>query len=278
MDRYEKTGYLHQDFKMFHLTDRGRRDYAFHYHDFHKLLLFLKGNVTYHVEGRAYALKPYDLVFVSAGEVHGPSVSEDEDYERIIIYISPEYAAASSRRPDDLSHCFREAARQHSNVLRPGNAPESRILSVLRELHLSYQTPDYAEELYRDTLFLELMILLNRSALRGDLPFLKDTHANEKILNILAYINGHLTEELSIEALCEQFYLSRYYLMHAFKTETGYTIGSYIATKRLLYARELILSGMPITEACFACGFRNYSTFSRAYKKQFGTPPRTLRS
>lgn len=277
MDRYEKTGYLHQDFKMFHLTDRGRQDYTFHYHDFHKLLLFLGGNVTYHVEGRSYALKPYDLVFVGAGEVHCPSVSEDADYERIIIYISPEYAATAGRS-DDLSHCFRQAAQQHSNVLRPDNVPENRILSVLKELQRTYQMPDYADELYRNTLFLELMILLNRSALRRDLPFLEDTHANEKILGILAYINEHLTEELSIEALCEHFFLSRYYLMHTFKTETGYTIGNYIATKRLLHARELILSGTPITEACFACGFRNYSTFSRAYKKQFSTSPRSLRS
>lgn len=278
MEHYEKTGYLHQDFKMFHLVDRGRQDYAFHYHDFHKLLLFLGGNVTYHVEGRSYALKPYDLVFVGAGEVHCPSVAEDADYERIIIYIAPEYTNASPGRSDDLSHCFRQAAQQHSNVLRLGNAPESRLLSVLKELHRTYQMPDYADELYRSTLFLELMILLNRSALRGDLPFLKDTHSNGKILSILAYINEHLTEKLSIESLCGHFFLSRYYLMHAFKTETGYTIGSYIATKRLLYARDLILSGTPITEACFACGFRNYSTFSRAYKKQFGTPPRSLRS
>ena len=54
--------------------------------------------------------------------------------------------------------------------------------------------------------------------------------------------------------------------MHTFKEQTGYSIGSYLSTKRLLLAIELILSGKPITDVCYECGFKNYSTFSRAYK------------
>lgn len=54
--------------------------------------------------------------------------------------------------------------------------------------------------------------------------------------------------------------------MHTFKEQTGYSIGSYLSTKRLLLAKELILSGKPITDVCYECGFKNYSTFSRAYK------------
>ena len=65
--------------------------------------------------------------------------------------------------------------------------------------------------------------------------------------------------------------------MHTFKEQTGYSIGSYLSTKRLLLAKELILSGKPITDVCYECGFKNYSTFSLAYKKCFGESPRDLR-
>ena len=44
---------------------------------------------------------------------------------------------------------------------------------------------------------------------------------------------NHLTEELSIDMLAKQFFMSKYYLMHAFKDETGYTIGH--ATGNILY-------------------------------------------
>ena len=43
--------------------------------------------------------------------------------------------------------------------------------------------------------------------------------------------------------------------MHTFKEQTGYSIGSYLSTKRLLLAKELILSGKPITDVCYKYGF-----------------------
>ena len=57
----------------------------------------------------------------------------------------------------------------------------------------------------------------------------------------------------------------------------GSTIGGYLLTKRLFLAKELIAAGTPITEVCYSCGFQNYSTFSRAYKKSFGESPRDYR-
>ena len=94
--------------------------------------------------------------------------------------------------------------------------------------------------------------------------------------NTVAYMNEHLTEDITVDSLAEHFFTSRYYLMHSFKEQTGYTIGNYLSTKRLLFARDLISSGTAVTDACFACGFHNYSTFLRAYKKQFGKSPREM--
>lgn len=72
MDSYEKTGYLTKPYKMFHITDKSKLDIPFHYHDFHKILIHIKGNVSYCIEGRNYKLQPYDIVLVNAGEVHRP--------------------------------------------------------------------------------------------------------------------------------------------------------------------------------------------------------------
>jgi AraC-like DNA-binding protein len=121
------------------------------------------------------------------------------------------------------------------------------------------------------------MICLNRAAVHDALTYMDTAAGNEKILSVLAFLNDHLTEDISIDSLSEQFFTSKYYLMHSFKEETGYTIGNYLTTKRLRYAKELIHDGVPVTQACFECGFKNYSTFSRAYKKNFGVSP-TLRS
>ena len=54
---------------------------------------------------------------------------------------------------------------------------------------------------------------------------------------ILRYILSHLEEDLTVETLSRQFFISRYYLMHRFKAVTGYTVHQYITQKRLLRAK-----------------------------------------
>ena len=48
---------------------------------------------------------------------------------------------------------------------------------------------------------------------------------------------------------------------------------TYLTQQRLIRARNLMNNGMRATEACYACGFRSYSSFTRAYGKHFGTTP-----
>ena len=90
---------------------------------------------------------------------------------------------------------------------------------------------------------------------------------------MVKYLNLHLTQRLSIDSLASQFYMSKYYMMRKFKAETGYTIHAYLNEKRLLLAKEQIAAGKNPSEIWEKCGFGDYSTFFRAYKKQFGVSP-----
>lgn len=278
MNSYEKAGYLHGNFKIFHLLDEKMRQIDFHFHDFHKVLIFLKGNVNYWIEGRSYELKANDIVFIHAGEVHRPILMDDSPYERIIIYISKDFLDTYQEKDNDLSLCLKEAHHSQSHVLRAPSFSTSRLGLVVRELEQSFHMEDYANELYHHILFLEFMIQLNRAAIHNSIEYITTSSANSKMIAVIDYLNEHLTDDISIDTIADTFYLSRYYLMHSFKEETGYTIGTYLTAKRLMLARQLIDEGMLITEACYACGFKNYSTFSRAYRKNFGCNPREHQS
>lgn len=274
MNNFEKLGYLDNDFKMFHIVDRQRKDFAYHYHDFNKIIIFLSGNINYSIEGKNYLLKPYDIVLVNAGEIHRPSVLDNSDYERIIIYVSTLFLNTYSEKDNDLNYCFQRAKEEHSNVLRIPSIDKSKLYQVCLELEHSFIDHAFAQELYQRILFLEFMIQLNRTALSNHINYLDSVIGNAKLLPILDYINEHLSEEITIDILSEYFYLSRYYLMHFFKEETGYTIGNYITEKRLLLAKSLVQNGNSITQACYQSGFKNYSTFSRAFKKAYNTIPK----
>ncbi|MCI5596565.1 MAG: AraC family transcriptional regulator [Lachnospiraceae bacterium] len=274
MEEYRKKGYLKSEFKMFHLVDEKRDEFSYHYHDFAKILIFLRGNVTYHIEGRTYPLEPYDIVLVQAGEVHKPVIEASCTYERIIIYVSPDFLSSLSDGDNDLRYCFVQANERNSHVIRIPSLKKSRLYQVCLQLYQAFSEEEYAASLYRKILFVEFMIHLNRAAIDNTADFMEMEGSNEKIVEVIRYLNGHLEEDISIDDLAQTFYLSKYYLMHRFKEETGYSIGHYLTLKRLLRARNLIQNGMPVTKACYESGFKNYSTFSRAYKKQFKTPPR----
>lgn len=273
MDTYMKKGYLNSEFRLFHLTDRETKEVEYHYHDFNKITIFIKGKVNYMIEGKSYDLKPYDIVLVNHNDIHRLKVDNSVLYERIIVYIAPGFIQAYKNKDYDLSFCFQRAAKEHSNVLRIPSLEKSSLFRSITRLEKSFSDDSYASGLYRQVLFLEFMIHLNRAALKNRLEFIDTDNCNAKIIHILDYINNHLSENLNIDILAEHFYISKYYMMRQFKQETGYTIGNYIAQKRLLLAKEMLLSGAPAAQVCYDCGYHDYSTFQRAYRKLFSESP-----
>ena len=282
MQDYQKKGYLVSDFRVFRLTDAKPKPIPFHYHDFHKIILFLGGNVDYVIEGKTYSLQPSDLIFVTAGEIHSPIFHPGSSpYERIVIYISPDFLARwqakSGREQADFAACFKQA-RETGSVMHQPPGTSHDLLYHVKKLEKTAHGDGFANELYTEILFVEFMILVNRSMAEHELSALENATYDPKIQEVLAYIGSHLSEPLSIEHLAAQAFLSKFYLMRKFKADTGYSLHQYIRSKRLLLARDLLKTDTPITEIASDVGFADYSTFSRAFRAMFHITPRKYRT
>ena len=264
----EKTGYLREDFRLFHINDRTKKDFSYHYHDFHKIIVFISGKVTYHIEGKAYHLKPRDILLVSQGAIHKPEIDPSVPYERYIFWIRDDLSC------QELNTCFQKANDRSFNLVRADSALQERLKDLLPEMEQTLQNKHFGDPVLRDALFMQFMIYINRIFLRtSSSPDKKAYSSDTQVEQLLKYINRNLSENLSIDQLAERFFLSKYHMMRKFKNETGYTIHNYITSKRLLMARSLISQGIPVMKAALASGFRDYTTFVRAYKKQFGKAP-----
>ena len=273
---YEKRGYLREDFRLFHLSGAMDEPVDWHYHTFHKIILFLSGRAAYGIEGKSYTLESGDLIVVPSGCIHRPELAPGAPYERVIVYISSEFLRASGTPGYDLESCFTQARTQFRFVLRPGAGRRS-FTAALSALEQEQSGQHFGSELMARALFLQFLIGVSRGMAENRLEYVSSSACDEKIVAILQYLSLHLTEELRIDDLAARFYISKYHMMRRFKEETGYTIHNYVVTKRLMLAREKIADGMPVGEACYACGFGEYSAFARAYKKQFSVSPRTAR-
>lgn len=270
--QYEERGYLTEDFRLFHLKDRPKTDFDWHYHTFHKIIVFLGGDGHYAIEGERYALHSGDMIFVSCGCVHRPELTDKADYERYVLYISPEFLKRIGGETN-LETCFDRTREQFRFVARP-KTQYAQILHLLQQLEQIPKQEGFGQALLMQSVFLRFLITVTRAVEESDLHYVTATVTDEKAVEILQYLSEHLTEENSAEALSRRFAVSKYHMMRKFKQATGTTIHSYLTSKRLLLARERILGGQSATAACYDCGFRDYSAFSRAYKKLFGTSPK----
>ncbi|WP_034465721.1 AraC family transcriptional regulator [Butyrivibrio proteoclasticus] len=271
LEDYEQKGYLNEDFRLFHISDKNSIDVPYHYHDFHKIILILSGDVKYIIEGREYQLMPFDFVLVNRFSIHKPiATAGKENYERMILYLSDDFLSKYG-----LLDCFNKAKELESFVVRfPGDVSATIFNEFkLIEEDIRRQDEEYAGELSVRLDVLNFLISFNKACIKEDFGFKPEARYNRKVIDIIAYITDNLNKDLSIDYLADSFYMSKYHMMRIFKNETGYSIHQYISEKRILKARSLIIAGMPATSACIECGFKDYSSFSRAFKNQLGVLP-----
>jgi AraC-like DNA-binding protein len=175
----------------------------------------------------------------------------------------------------NLLKCFDVSSDTRNNLLRPDDESIRSMKPTIFSLEKSMKDEGFGAKLLQNSLFLQLMIFLNRLFLGYSLDAsATDIEYDERIGRVIDYINLNLDNELSIDHISAVFYLSKYYLMHKFKEQTGYTVYQYILKKRLIKAARLIKKGAQVTETCTACGFGDYSNFERAFRKEFGLSPR----
>ena len=106
MATYKKRGYLLENFRLFHLRSQGGTQTDYHYHEFCKLLLLVSGSGGYFIDGERYLLQSGDILLIGSRSIHRPELDADTPYERIIIYISPEYLQKHSTADCDLTALF----------------------------------------------------------------------------------------------------------------------------------------------------------------------------
>ena len=273
-DINNKVGYLNDNFKIFHIRDKKDIKFEYHHHDFSKIVILIDGDLTYYIEGKAYILKPWDILFVHKNEIHKPVVNPDKYYERIVIWLNPDFMAKYAQGNNDLLKCFEVAIKNNYNLLRLNMKSIEVIKNLIQDIQNCNNSNEFGSEILKESLFVQLMVLMNRLFLNSDKNRdIEDIQYDKTIEGVLNYINSNLENDLSIDTIASEFFISKYYLMRKFKNQIGSSIHNYVVQKRLILARSLISDGLSVSSVCSRCGFNDYSSFVRAFKKVYGVSP-----
>ena len=239
--------------------------FEMHAHHDYELYYLVSGRGSFWVEGCEYVLAPGDLMLFNQSEVHHIEVRPDEPYERIVVNFKGELFDELPDRALLLAP-FAEHAPGHGNRLRPGDFPDDYWKQCLLRMTEATEPRDLR-------LYCNLVPLCNeiRLAYGRNQP---DSLRPETLpRQIIRYINDNLGSLTDVAQITAHFHISRTALYTMFKRVTGSSVWEYITVKRLLMARELLTGGIPPSQAFLRCGFRDYTTFFRAYKRQFGVSP-----
>ena len=268
-----RRGYLTKEFSFFHLQDTGKLRIASHYHDFNKIVIFLSGKVTYYVEGTAYPLQPWDLLLIERDTIHKPLIDASSPYNRIILWLKPSFLEASSSPGADLQACFTQTA-SGLHLLRPEAPQQLRLQELCAQLEEAGTSDAFGSDILQRTLFLQILVYLNRLSLRQTGPIGIERRSDDTINGILQYMQEHIAEDLSVEKLASLCFLAPSYFSRKFKEHTGFTPHQYVLQRRLIAAGQLLRSGHSVLQACLESGFQDYANFTRAFKKAHGVSPK----
>ena len=111
-------------------------------------------------------------------------------------------------------------------------------------------------------------------AVRRKMPSMTSRVTPSPMQQVITYINQHYTEPLRLQDIAARFSISQSSLSHDFVRYTNRSVYDYILYRRIMLARQLILSGQPFGEVSEQCGFFDYSNFLRAFRKHVGMSPR----
>ncbi len=240
--------------------------FKMHTHTDYELYYFMNGKGFFYVEGNKYPLRCGDTMIFTSLESHYIDISPTTPYERCTLHFTKDFIklldedavlldAFENRqlgkfnlfRPQDFSSDFYPSL--WNNMLKPSNNQKIQIMtnffSILNEIAIAFHNDSFYNKSENET----------------------------SINHIIKFIMDNIEKPLSLDLICEKFFMSKAQLCRTFKKSTGSSVWNYITTKRLMKAKALIDMGHLPTRIFSECGFSDYSVFFRSYKKYFGVAP-----
>lgn len=241
---------------------------------YYKVLCIFSGNCNVKLNNKSQGCGTDNIILISP---NNEIDIESKSNQPIITYelsITIELLNKLSDKEVDLVRSFNTVPFECA-VIDANTETNMLIKNILRKLvYLKEENNEFADNLYIKSMLSIVLVLVLRSCIyaepkqkiRKNKPFLVD--------DIFTYINNHITEEISLDHLEKEFYVSKFHISREFKKATGLTLHRYIVKTKLDLCKKLIEEGNAIVYIARICGIGSYNNLFRAFKKEFGITPK----
>lgn len=246
---------------------------AFHEHDEYEILYVIEGEVLYNVIDKQYTLLPGDMILIPKNTLHKIG-NPTRKSKRIILSFSEEYIKHFSSQSTNLLEIFYKIKESNIHKISFTGPFKKAIENNLKEQSELFISKSYGADLLFNMKIVQAMLMINNqfSTLKEDYISNQD---DVIISSIVKYVDNNIKQKILLNNIASFLSLSVSRVCHLFKEKTGLSLMQYINKKRLVMAKELLRKGEAIDYAAIECGFQDYTSFFRSFKKEYGITPRT---
>lgn len=234
--------------------------YSRHTHNYCELLLFIRGEANYNIEGILYQPKPYDLLIIPRAAYHYCIPTSSMPYENYVLDFDGSL----------LTERHRQKVFAEPTILNIKEDKDfCRFFKTLDLYHETYRREDFF--LCTKSLLRELVVFCSY---RMDQLTRVEPGRPALIHTILQLIEENLERPLDAEQLAQELQFSKSYLQNAFSASMHIGLKQYIMQKKIFAAHNDMVRGMSASAACAKYAFSDYTVFFRLYKRLLGYSPR----
>ena len=248
------------------------RNLQFHSHKFYEVLCCRNTcNAEYLIGTERYKLIKGDIIFVPPGISHRPLLQEEMavPYIRDVIWISEKFMQMLSNTnteliPDTFNKPF---------LFRTAGTAWEFLCDQVRAgvMEAEAEQLGWSSIVAANTIGI-LIQLLRAGQNSPEKPF--KAEKPELLDRVLAYVEEHLSEKISLTDIARNFYVSESTITQTFRKKMGISFYRCVTQRRLISAKKLIENGTSLESTAELVGFSDYSSFFRAFKQEYGISPR----
>ncbi|MGN0975721.1 MAG: helix-turn-helix domain-containing protein [Gemmiger sp.] len=240
-----------------------------HSHTFHELIYCCSGNIQYLLGTERYRVQRGDVIIIPPGASHRPLYLEQltEPYRRYVLWVSPRFVSEMSALWPSLF-----AAYVPHTLLRTAGTGWEFIGELFRRgvEENDRRAPGWEACVYGNSIVLVTQLL---RAFREEKSLTPIPEKRELLDEVMSYIEAHLADKITLEGTARHFLVSESTISQTFRQKMGVSFYRCVTQRRLIAAKTLILDGAVLDEAGQQVGFADYSTFYRAFKREYGVSP-----
>jgi len=251
---------------------------SLHSHAFYEILCCRSTcGAEYLVGSHRYSLQKGDIILVRPGVSHCAILPNPLTipYERDIIWLSEAFLNSFQKLLDLPPVSFETDLSTY--LIRTADTPLEYLCDMI---HSGVLEEEKKQSFWQTNVIgntIQFISLLRRAynsqtaqSLKAETPDLLD--------QIIAYIENHFYERLIMNEVARHFYVSERTISALFSRRLGTTFNHFLTQRRLIAAKSMIQEEKPMDIVAERAGFTNYSTFYRAFRKEFGISPNAFRS